>query len=124
MSERAKKGKQKKPRLGKVKERVQRAMKPSYKDIIEEVYITINWYATRFILFSVVGIVIGFISLVYGILAMYFANPLESILNISALQNISVFLGIFIGLSAIVVSLILLAWGIFWRKKVDNRSIF
>lgn len=126
MSAKEKKTEKKSKKMREVKERVKRAVKPSYKDIIEEVYTTINWYATRFILFSIVGMVVGFIALVYGILAMYFINPLELFLNlnVSALQDISVFLGVFIGFGSIVVSIILLAWGLFWRKKVDNRSIF
>ncbi len=99
---------------------------PKWEDIIEEVYGSIQWYATRFILFSVVGIVVGFIAIVYGILAMYFSTPAQSILtfNYSPLQNVSVFLGVFVGVGTIAVSLVLLSWGIFWRKKVDNRSIF
>ncbi|MGQ9720440.1 MAG: hypothetical protein ACUVXA_03865 [Candidatus Jordarchaeum sp.] len=126
MSAKEKKTGKKSKKVGEVKERVKRAIKPSYKDIIEEVYTTINWYATRFILFSIVGMVVGFIALVYGILVMYFINPLELLLNLNlfALQDVSVFLAVFIGFGSIVVSIILLAWGLFWRKKVDNRSIF
>ncbi|MEM2984959.1 MAG: hypothetical protein QXL24_07025, partial [Candidatus Jordarchaeaceae archaeon] len=87
--------------------------------------------------------VIGVAGLVYGILAYYFlVNPLTTInpvtvtlyyqinpllistLKPSGLQETSVFLGVFIGIGAIVASLVLLAWGIFWRKIVDARSIF
>jgi hypothetical protein len=113
------------PEKKKVKKPVKRAI-PKWETITEQVYSRINWYATRFIIFSVVGIVVGFIALVYAILAMYFLDPLQLILslNFSPLQDISVFLGVFIGVGAIAASLVLLAWGFFWRRKVDNRSIF
>ncbi len=68
------------------------------------------------ILAIVVGVVIGFIGLIYaGLMIIAFGIPLG---------NISVFLGVFIGLGALVVSMILLGWGSFWRRKVDNRNIF
>lgn len=110
---------------------------------MEQVYGRINWYATRFIIFSVVGMVVGVIGIIYGVLAYYFlVNPLTTInpvtvaiyyeinpamiftLKTSGLQEISVFLGVFIGIGSIVASLVLLAWGIFWRRKVDAHSIF
>ncbi|MBS7248637.1 MAG: hypothetical protein QXN15_08560 [Candidatus Jordarchaeales archaeon] len=116
---------------------------PRWEDIVEQVYGRINWYATRFIIFSVVGMVVGVIGIIYGVLAYYFlVNPLTTInpvtvaiyyeinpamiftLKTSGLQEISVFLGVFIGIGSIVASLVLLAWGIFWRRKVDAHSIF
>ncbi|MEM3465914.1 MAG: hypothetical protein QXW47_06545 [Candidatus Jordarchaeales archaeon] len=116
---------------------------PRWEDIVEQVYGRIDWYATRFIIFSVVGMVVGVIGIIYGVLAYYFlVNPLTTInpvtvaicyeinpamiftLKTSGLQEISVFLGVFIGIGSIVASLVLLAWGIFWRRKVDARSIF
>ncbi|GEM_PF-2523000 len=116
---------------------------PRWEDIAERVYGRLNWYATRFIIFSVIGMVIGVTGLVYGILAYYFlVNPLTTLnpvtvvlyyqinpllistLKPSGLQETSVFLGVFIGIGAIVASLVLLVWGIFWRKIVDKRSIF
>jgi len=89
---------------------------PTWAEITEFVYTQIGWYATRFIIFSTVGVVVGFIALVYMFLTMYiYANPL---------QDLSVFLGAFIGVGAIATSLILLALGAFWRRKVENQSIF
>ncbi|MBS7251235.1 MAG: hypothetical protein KIH08_11715 [Candidatus Freyarchaeota archaeon] len=116
---------------------------PRWEEIAEHVYGRLDWYATRFIIFSVIGMVIGVAGLVYGILAYYFlVNPLTTInpvtvtlyyqinpllistLKPSGLQETSVFLGVFIGVGSLVASLVLLAWGIFWRKIVDARSIF
>jgi len=116
---------------------------PRWEDIAEQVYSRLNWYATRFIIFSVVGMVVGVAGLVYGVLAYYFlVNPLTTInpvtltiycqtnplliptLKSSGLQEVSVFLGVFVGVGSIVASLVLLTWGLFWRKKVENRSIF
>jgi len=89
---------------------------PTWDEVAQHVYERIYWYATRFIIFSVVGVVIGVIGLVYSAL-MIIALGIP-------LGEISVFLGVFIGAGALVVSVILLGWGSFWRKKVDNRSIF
>ena len=90
--------------------------RPSWDEVAEHVYERIYWYATRFIILSVVGVVIGFIGLIYsGLMIIAFGIPLG---------NISVFLGVFIGVGALVVSMILLGWGSFWRRKVDNRTIF
>ncbi|MFX1563217.1 MAG: hypothetical protein ACFFDP_07910 [Promethearchaeota archaeon] len=90
--------------------------RPTWEEVTEHVYERILWYSTRFILTSIVGVVVGVIGLVYaGLMIIALGVPLG---------NISVFLGVFIGVGALVVSLILLAWGGFWRKKVENRSIF
>jgi len=99
---------------------------PTWEEITDQVYSKIMWYATRFIIFSIVGVVVGFIAIIYGILAMYFVAPtiLTLIPNASPLQDFSVFLGVFIGVGAIAASIVLLVWGLFWRRKVDNRSIF
>jgi hypothetical protein len=99
---------------------------PTWEDITDQVYSKIMWYATRFIILSIVGVVVGFIAIIYGILAMYFVGPtmLTLIPNASPLQDFSVFLGVFIGVGAITASIVLLVWGLFWRRKVDNRSIF
>lgn len=104
---------------------------PSYEKITEDVYAVLQWYATRFIIISVIGMVVGVAGLIYGILAYYFlVDPTQIILmgvftgKTSGLQDVSVFLGIFIGIGAIAASLVLLAWGIFWRNKVENRTIF
>lgn len=125
------------------RERKAKRPTPQWEDIAEQVYSKINWYATRFIIFSVVGMVVGVVGIVYGVLAYYFlVNPLTTLnpvtaaiyyqinpamiftLKTSGFQEISVFLGVFIGIGSIVASLVLLAWGVFWRKKVDARSIF
>jgi hypothetical protein len=90
--------------------------KPSWDEVAEHVYERIYWYATRFIIISVIGVVIGVIGVVYaGLMVIALGLPLG---------NVSVFLGVFIGVGALVVSVILLGWGSFWRRKVDNRSIF
>jgi len=115
----------------KEKEPKERRPAPSYEKITEQVYSSLQWYATRFIIISVIGMVIGVGGLIYGVLSYYFlVNPTEILLTgiftgkTSGLQDISVFLGIFIGIGAIAASLVLLVWGIFWRGKVENRSIF
>lgn len=88
----------------------------TWEGITQRVYDRIEWYATRFIIISTVGVVIGFIALVYGGIAYVFTP--------ATLQDASVFLAVFVGAGAIVASLILLAWGLFWRKKVEMRNIF
>jgi len=88
----------------------------TWEDVTQKVYDRIEWYATRFIIMSTIGVVIGFIALVYGGIAYVFTP--------ATLQDVSVFLAVFIGIGAIVASLILLAWGVFWRKKVEIRNIF
>ncbi|RDE10696.1 MAG: hypothetical protein C4K49_12715 [Candidatus Thorarchaeota archaeon] len=89
---------------------------PTWEQITQNVYDRIEWYATRFIVISTVGVVIGFIALVYGALAVvYFEQNL---------QVASVFLAAFVGIGALVASAVLLVWGVFWRKKVETRSIF
>ncbi|MFX0163150.1 MAG: hypothetical protein ACFE68_07485 [Candidatus Hodarchaeota archaeon] len=89
---------------------------PSWEEIIDRVYAQIEWYATRFIIIAVLGVVVGFIALIYGILNIYFLE--------GDVEDISVFLGIFIGVGALVASIVLLVWGRFWRKKVEERTIF
>jgi hypothetical protein len=37
--------------------------------------------------------------------------------------QISVFLGLFIGFGALVASIVLLLWGVFWRRRVENKKI-
>ncbi|MEX2720421.1 MAG: hypothetical protein Q6362_003250 [Candidatus Wukongarchaeota archaeon] len=89
---------------------------PTWEEIIDQVYSQIEWYATRFIIISVLGVVVGFIGLLYGILNIYFSE--------GDVEDASVFLGIFIGVGALVASFVLLGWGRFWRKKVEDRTIF
>ncbi|MFW9958644.1 MAG: hypothetical protein ACFFCT_11295 [Candidatus Odinarchaeota archaeon] len=106
-----------KPKLK--QEKVQKIKKPktvTWEGVTQKVYDRIEWYATRFIIISTVGVVIGFIALVYGGIAFVFTA--------ASLQDVSVFLAVFIGVGAIVASIILLAWGVFWRKKVETQSIF
>jgi len=106
-----------KPKLK--QEKPQKIKKPktvSWENVTQKVYNRIEWYATRFIIISTVGVVIGFIALVYGGIAFVFTA--------ATLQDASVFLAVFVGVGAIVASVILLAWGVFWRKKVEDRSIF
>jgi hypothetical protein len=106
-----------KPKLK--QEKVQKIKKPktvSWEGVTQKVYDRIEWYATRFIIISTIGVVIGFIALVYGGIAYVFTS--------ATLQDATVFLAVFVGVGAIVASIILLAWGVFWRKKVETRSIF
>ncbi len=106
-----------KPKLK--QEKIQKIKKPktvTWEGVTQKVYDRIEWYATRFIIISTVGVVIGFIALVYGGIAFVFTA--------ATLQDASVFLAVFVGVGAIVASIILLAWGVFWRKKVETRSIF
>lgn len=106
-----------KPKLK--QEKTQKIKKPkmvTWEGVTKKVYDRIEWYATRFIIISTLGVVIGFIALVYGGIAYVFIG--------ATLQETSVFLAVFVGVGAIVASVILLAWGVFWRKKVENRSIF
>lgn len=88
----------------------------TWDEIESHVYERIYLYATRFIIFSVVGVVFGFISTIYGLLSFIFLGL--------PLQEITTFIALFIGVGAIAASLILLSWGLFWRKKVENRTIF
>ena len=106
-----------KPKLK--QEKIQKIKKPktvTWEGVTMKVYDRIEWYATRFIIISTLGVVIGFIALVYGGIAYVFIG--------ATLQETSVFLAVFVGVGAIVASVILLAWGVFWRKKVENHSIF
>lgn len=96
--------------------KVRKEKKVTWEQVTQKVYDRIEWYATRFIIMSTIGVVIGFIALVYGGIAYVFTP--------ATLQDASVFLAVFVGVGAIVASLILLAWGLFWRKKVEIRNIF
>ncbi len=89
---------------------------PQWEDIAERAYDRLSWYATRFMIIGSIGVVIGFVAIVYAILSM--------VLFGSQLQDFNVFLGSFVGLGAIVASLVLIFWGFFWRRKVDQRTIF
>jgi predicted signal transduction protein with EAL and GGDEF domain len=88
---------------------------PTYDQIEDNVYDRIETYATRFIIISLVGVVIGVIGIVYGVLNVFFLG--------TTFQDIFVALGVFIGVGAIVASIVLLVWGLFWRRKVENKSI-
>jgi hypothetical protein len=106
-----------KPKLK--QEKVQKIKKPktvTWEGVTQKVYDRIEWYATRFIIISTVGVVIGFIALVYGGIAYVFTD--------ATLQDATVFLAAFVGIGAIVASIILLVWGVFWRRKVETKSIF
>ena len=106
-----------KPKLKQEKKQKIKAPKTvSWEGVTKKVYDRIEWYATRFIIMSTVGVVIGFIALVYGGIAYVFTD--------ATLQDATVFLAVFVGVGAIVASIILLAWGVFWRKRVENKSIF
>jgi len=96
--------------------KIRKEKKVTWEQVTQKVYDRIEWYATRFIIMSTIGVVIGFIALVYGGIAYVFTP--------ATLQDASVFLAVFVGVGAIVASLILLAWGLFWRKKVEYRNIF
>nr|MDO8081096.1 hypothetical protein [Candidatus Freyarchaeota archaeon] len=98
-----------------------------YEEITDQVYTKLEWYAKRFIIISVVGMVVGFDGLIYGMFAYYSSvNLLTTILGFQMppLQDVSVFLGALIGIVSLAISLVLLALGIFWRIKVERRSIF
>ena len=84
--------------------------------IADHAYSRIEWYASRFLIFSSVGIVIGFIALVYAVLNMFFLG--------AQIQDLNVILGVFIGIGSIVASIVLLIWGIFWRRQVEKRQLF
>ena len=88
---------------------------PTWEEVEDRVYERIEYYATRFIIMSVIGVVIGVIGLVYGILNVVFLG--------TTFQDIFVALSVFIGVGAIVISVVLLAWGMFWRAKVENKTI-
>ena len=88
---------------------------PTWDQIQDKVYDSIEFYATRFIIISVIGVVIGMIGLIYGILNIVFLG--------TTFTDIFVALSVFIGVGAIVISLVLLIWGIFWRGKVEKRTI-
>jgi hypothetical protein len=88
----------------------------TWDTIAERAYSRIEWYASRFLIFSSVGIVIGFIALVYAILNMFFFG--------SQIQDLNVILGVFLGIGSIVASIVLLVWGIFWRRQVEKRQLF
>lgn len=90
--------------------------KITWTSIADQAYDRISWYASRFLIFSSVGIVIGFIALVYGILNMIFFA--------AQLQDLNVILGVFLGVGSIVASLVLLFWGLFWRRQAEKRTIF
>ncbi|MFW9920738.1 MAG: hypothetical protein ACFFED_14130 [Candidatus Thorarchaeota archaeon] len=89
---------------------------PTFEEIEERAYDRISWYATRFMITATIGVVIGVIGMVYAVLMLVVFG--------AALQDLNVFVGAFIGVGAIVASLVLLAWGFFWRKKADLKSIF
>ena len=88
----------------------------TWDEVETHVYERIYLFATRFIIFSVIGVVFGFISTIYGLLSFIFLGL--------PLQEITTFVALFIGVGAMAASMILLAWGLFWRKKVENRTIF
>jgi uncharacterized membrane protein (DUF485 family) len=102
-----------------VKERQRAKKEPhlaSWSAVRDHVYAQINFYATRFITIAVVGIVVGFIAIVYSAIALLFLS--------GRVTDITVALGVLIGVGAIVASLILLAWGTFWRRQVDKEKLF
>jgi len=88
----------------------------TWEHIADRAYTRIEWYASRFLILSSVGIVIGFIALVYAVLNMFFFG--------AHIQDLNVILGVFIGLGSIVASIVLLFWGIFWRRQVEKRQLF
>lgn len=88
----------------------------TWEHIADKAYGRIEWYASRFLILSSVGIVIGFIALVYAVLNMFFFS--------AQIQDLNVILGVFIGIGSMVASMVLLAWGIFWRRQVEKRRLF
>jgi hypothetical protein len=109
----------KKVRKVKQAKKVKQEKKPrvfTWETLRDHVYARIDFYATRFILISVIGIVVGFIALVYAIIDIAFLS--------GTLHDITFVLGVMIGVGAIVASLILLVWGMFWRRQVDREKLF
>jgi len=98
------------------KRSTQKKKRIMWEQIQEQAYDRIQWYATRFVLFSTVGVVIGFIALVYATLMVFIFG--------SQLQDINVFLGVFVGVGAIAASIVLLIWGFFLRRRAETRSLF
>lgn len=88
----------------------------TWEDVEDRVYVRLEWYATRYIMISAVGVVLGVVALVYSALSMLFLH--------TELQNLDVVFGVFLGVGLIIVSLVLLGWGVFWRRKAETRSIF
>lgn len=87
-----------------------------WEDIADQAYNRIARFASKFLIISSLGIVIGFIALVYASLSMIFFS--------AQLQDLNVVLGVFIGIGSIVASLVLLVWGLFWRRQAEKRTIF
>lgn len=86
----------------------------SWEEVSTNLYQRIEWYASKFITYSVYGVVVGVIGVVYGFVSLALG---------SAASQISTFLGLFIGFGALVASIILLLWGVFWRRRVENQKI-
>ncbi len=86
----------------------------SWDEVSTNLYQRIEWYASKFITVSVMGVVIGVIGVVYGLVSLVLG---------SAISAISVFLGFFVGFGALVASIVLLLWGVFWRRRVENKKI-
>jgi ABC-type uncharacterized transport system permease subunit len=84
----------------------------SWDEISDELYRRIEWYASKFITTSVVGVVIGVIGIIYGVVSL-----------VLVIGPLSVFLGMFVGLGALVASIVLLLWGVFWRRRVESKRI-
>ncbi len=88
----------------------------TWDDVAEKSYDRIQYYGSRFLIIGTIGVVIGFIGNVYAFLNIAFFA--------AVLQDLSVFLGIFVGVGAIVGSIVLLLWGMFLRKQTDERTLF
>jgi len=96
--------------------RVKQSSAVSWPTVRDRIYARIDFYATRFITIAIVGMVVGFIAIVYSIIDLLFLT--------GNLLDITVVIGVLIGAGAIVASLILLVWGMFWRGQVDKEKLF
>ena len=97
-----------------------------YEEITDQVYTKLEWYAKRFIIISIVGLIVGFYGLIYGIFAYYSSvNPLTTILGFQMppLQDLSVFSGAIVGIVSLALSLVLLGLAMFWRIQVGRHDV-
>ena len=96
------------------KKEKERYIPSSWEEVNTNLYQRIEWYASKFITISVWGVVIGVIGVVYGALSLVLG---------SSMSAVSVFLGFFVGFGALIASIVLLLWGVFWRRRVENKKI-
>lgn len=69
--------------------------------------------ASKYIIFSVVAIALGSVSLVYGVL-IYLVFPSEGIVY-------AVFVGFFLGVAFTAIGVFLVFWGLYWMRAEGKR---